>query len=299
MYKTIDTQVWNEFEIDIAENLFSKTVKIPEFCKTYQFQILFQGSALTVPVELALDTVLGPADLTTTQLKQVPEVTDLKISYSILTAEVEWRQPSCVSGYMYALYNLEDCPDEEEFEDCFVDFGLETVGYEEDAGVVRIPLSELESCMEYVFMVRSFNSYGESSLVTQKFRTRETNTTEIDLQNFGIVGHQVDGKTHIPTLTQISVLTGTESAIISWVQPECFPEFELQIVELDLCEDRQVESCVKDFSADLYDLADAYEKSHQVDILDACTEYVVMGRTTGDIGDGEVRAETFLTHCSL
>jgi len=292
-YKTIDDEQWNESDIDMIGSRLSKIVDIPKFCEAYQFQMVFQGSAITEPVMVELDTVLGPADPKTTVLEQVPAVTELKISYDMSTAEVEWKQPACVSGYKYALYNLEDCPDEEEFQDCFVDFGLETVGYEESAGVVVIPLADLESCMEYVFMVKSFNSYGESGLVSHKFRTRETNNTDIDLHNFGTVGLQ------IPTLTQLKVVPGAESAAVSWVQPECFPEYEVQIVELDLCRDRKVENCVAEFSADIYDLTDEYENSYQFAVLDTCTDYVVMGRSTGDTRDGEVRAEQVSTLCTL
>jgi len=288
-YKTDDHVNWAESHIEYFEQYFKLTVEIPDFCKVYQFKIIFEGSVLTLPVELSLDTTLGPADLESTGLEYVPSVTQLGVFSSMKAAQVEWKQPACVSGYKFALFNLEDCSDEEEFEDCFVDFGLDTIGYQNEGQLVKMVLPNLESCMEYVFMVRTFNSYGESRLVTQKFRTRETNNTDIDLDNFGQVG------AHIPSLMQMSMTSGVESAVITWRQPECFPEYELQIVALAKCEDRQMENCARDFSPDVYDIADSYEHSHQFDILDIDTEYVVMGRSTGDVADGAVVAHTFNT----
>ena len=292
-YKTVDTDEWTESIIDVKGNILSQTVNIPEFCKAYQFQLVLYGSDLSVPVRMDLPTVLGPADPATTILEVVPEVENLKIFFSMETAEVAWEQPACVEGYKYSLFHLEDCPDEEEFQDCALEFGLNSVGYEDSAGQVEITLPELESCMEYVFMVKSFNSYGESKLVTKKFRTRETNNTDIDLDNFARMGD------YIPTITEITVQPESESAMVSWVQPECFPEYELQIVELDKCQGRELENCEVEFSADIYDLTEEYKNNYKFDILDPCTEYAVMGRTTGDTADGELRVLTFTTHCNL
>ena len=274
--------------------VFKTTVDIPDFCKTYQFKLMFKGSFLTKPVELDLMTTLGPADLAITGLEHVPSVTQMEVSSTMHKTEVVWKQPNCVSGYKYALHHLEDCSDDEEFEDCFTDFHE---GVHEDDGPVRIQLAELESCMEYVFMARSFNSYGWGDLVAQKFRTRETNSTDIDLQNFNIVGHEVDGNIHIPTLTQFTVRPGVETSTVSWRQPECFPEYELQIVEQRECVDGLVENCVRDFNPDIHDTTEEYEEIHQFTVLDPCTKYVVMGRSTADIADGAVVVASFTTKC--
>merc|ERR1711936_1572520 len=113
----------------------------------------------------------------------------------------------------------------------------------------------------------------------------------------GIVGHEVDGNIHIPTLTQFTVSPGVETATVSWRQPECFPEYELQIVEQRECVDGLVENCVRDFHPDIYDTTEEYEENHQFTVLDPCTKYVVMGRSTADIADGAVVVESFTTKC--
>ena len=68
-------------------------------------------------------------------------------------------------GFWYALYELEDCPDEEEFEDCFMDLaGYQEEAYEEGKDA-EVEFSDLDSCTEYVFMAESFDHFGVPSVI--------------------------------------------------------------------------------------------------------------------------------------
>ena len=81
----------------------------------------------------------------------------------------------------------------------------------------------------------------------RKFRTRETRDTGVDLENLAIVGEQVfffrkakkqiftqdDGLVHYPTLTHLGVVSGSNSATVSWATPECFPRFEIAVAKVN------------------------------------------------------------------
>ena len=52
-------------------------------------------------------------------------------------------------------------------------------------------------------------------------------------------------------VTNMSVVPCVNKTGVSWKMPECFPDYELQVVNFEYCENSSLESCVAEFSADV------------------------------------------------
>ena len=91
---------------------------------------------------------------------------------------------------------------------------------------------------------------------------------------------QTDGSLY-PTVTDLRVEPGETTANVFWKQPECFPDYELQIVNIKDCETGSYEACLAEFSSDVEETTQKKTNFHEFGDLEPCTEYVVMARTTG------------------
>ena len=135
---------------------------------------------------------------------------------------------------------MEDCSDEEEFTDCFEDAPLPTDPFTFGLGLVftgKIMSEEkieqevmnLEPCIEYVIMARTRNEHGAGDIVSRLFRTRETDYDEEDLAMSGLQ----PGGSFYPTVTSLRAEPGENTAKLFWKQPECFPDYQLQVVNIE------------------------------------------------------------------
>eukprot|EP00092_Neocalanus_flemingeri_P029036 GFUD01031522.1.p1 GENE.GFUD01031522.1~~GFUD01031522.1.p1 ORF type:complete len:2660 (+),score=730.01 GFUD01031522.1:322-8301(+) len=303
LYKTEEDEEWKKEELDPTSDTFEHDLYLPDYCKKYQFKLHFEGFPGTIPITLELETTIGPANIEETGLENVPSIEDLEVVTGISKAVIEWKQPDCVPSYEYVVYRMEDCYEEEDFSDCFEDstesdnpdtFDLELVykGKEEQGSRFKREIDNLDSCTEYVILARTINEYGKGEIVSKRFRTRETDSDEEDLSNLAIVGQQSD-ESYYPTVTNLKVTPGVTTAKVSWKQPECFPDYELQVVSMEDCE--SYEKCVAEFSSDVAETAEKKTNFHEFANLESCTEYVAMARTTGDYGDGGVVGTIFWT----
>ena len=204
-------------------------------------------------------------------------------------AMIEWTQPKCVPSYEYVVFMLEDCSDEEEFSDCFED---STESDDPDAFEVELiytgthglgekfqhEIKNLVFCSEYVILARTSNEYGKGKIISRRFRTRETDSNKEDLSNLDAVGQQSDGS-YYPTVSNLKVAPSVNKANVFWKQPECFPDYELQVVNIEDCD--SYEKCLAEFSYDVAETAKKKTNFHDFDKLESCTEYVAMARATG------------------
>ena len=288
LYKTEDKEEWHKKEIEINDPNFEEEIFLPDYCKMYSFKLLFEGYPGSSLVSLNLENKIGPADLEQTGLERVPSVTNIRVLPRVDTALISWRQPDCVPAYEFVVYLLEDCLNEEEFEDCFNDamkaedpsaFSLDHVvsGSHDYEYRFKQELDSLDSCTEYLLLVRTVNNYGRGEVVSKTFRTRDTD-------------HEFDGETDkndmidvstIPSITHLKVLPKDYSATLDWRQPECFPDYELQLIKLEECEEENYIKCLEQFSPSIEGLAEKKTNSYDFTELEPCTEYVAMARTVG------------------
>ena len=291
LFKTEDKDEWSKEELDTTGDSFEKDLNLPDYCKKYMFKLIFHGFPGTESIILDLETTLGPADIDQTGLERLPVVEDMQVVTGVDTARILWRQPDCVPAYEFVVYSLEDCADEEEFKDCFEDaatasdtdtFDLELVFSGEVASEdnFETQISNLDTCNEYIIMARTTNEYGKSKIAGKLFRARETDSEDEDLANLAIVGLQEDGSFY-PTVTNLQVVPGVNSAVMGWRQPECFADYELQVVNIKDCKDGSFESCLAEFSPDIEDTTEKKTNKKSFESLEPCTEYVAMARTTG------------------
>ena len=291
LFKTEDKEEWSKKQLDTTEDSFEQDLNLPDYCKKYMFKLIFYGFPGTESIILELETTIGPADIGQTGLEKLPVVEDMQVVAGIDNAMIEWRQPDCIPSYEFVVYNLEDCADEEEFKDCFDDsmtaedtdtFSLELIftGKIMQGEKFETKIGNLDPCNEYVVMARTINEYGKSKIVSKMFRARETDSDEEDLENFGIVGEQADGSFY-PTVTNLHVVPDINTARIVWKQPECFADYELQVVNFIDCNAGSYESCLAQFSPDVEETTEKKTNEKLFEGLEACTEYVAMVRTTG------------------
>ena len=146
--------------------------------------------------------------------------------------------------------------------------------------IFKHEINKLESCREYVIIARTSNAYNKGKIIRKLFRTRETDSDSEDLTNLAIVGLQPDGSFY-PTVTDLRVEPGEITAKVFWKQPECFPDYELQIVNVKDCEGVSYNVCLAEFSADVEETTENKTNFHEFGDLEPCTEYVAMARTTG------------------
>ena len=120
--------------------------------------------------------------------------------------------------------------------------------------------------------------FAIGKVISNLFRTRETDSDDEDLTN--VVGLQPEGSLY-PTVTDLRVEPGEITAKVFWKQPECFPDYELQIVNIKDCETGSYEVCLAEFSAGVEETTEKKTHFHEFGDLEPCTEYVAMARTTG------------------
>ena len=75
-------------------------------------------------------------------------------------------------------------------------------------------------------------------------------------------------------------------------QPQCFPDYKLQIVNIKYCETGSYEACLTEFSSDVEESTEKKRNSHEFDDLEPCTEYVAIARTAGR------ETDNFILTCS-
>ena len=73
MFKTDDKNEWSRKELDTNRESFQEDLYLPDFCKKYKFQLIFDGFPGTESINLELETRIGPADIDETGLEKCPQ----------------------------------------------------------------------------------------------------------------------------------------------------------------------------------------------------------------------------------
>ena len=138
-------------------------------------------------------------------------------------------------------------------------------------------ITNLEPCIEYVIMARTRTEHGKGDIVSRLFRTRETGSHDEDLAMLGL---QPSGSFY-PTVTSLRAEPGENTAKLFWKQPECFPDYQLQVVNIDNCKTGDYETCLAEFYSEVEGRAERKTNFQEFEGLESCTEYITMARTTG------------------
>ena len=218
----------------------------------------------------------------------MPTVQDMQVVTGMNKAVVKWKQSACFPSYEFVVYRLEDCSDEEEFTDCLEDAPSPTDPFTFGLGFIftgqimaeektEQEIMNLEPCIEYVIMARTRTEHGTGDIVSRLFRTRETGSDEEDL---AMLGFQPSGSFY-PTVTSLRAEPGENTATLFWKQPECFPDYQLQVVNIESCKTGDYETCLAEFYPEIEGRAERNTNYKDFEGLESCTEYIAMARTTG------------------
>ena len=282
LFKTEDKKEWSKQELDTTQDSFVQTLYLPDYCKKYLFQLNFEGFPGTESISLELETTIGPAHIEETGLEKVPVIQELQVVAGVDKAVVEWRQPDCVPSYQVIVLPLDDCGENEKFEDCFesapdaTDEDTFTPGEILTGQIIsgdkfKEKIVNLESCREYVVMARTTNDHGKGDIVRKLFRTRKTDPGDEYIANLAIDDEKYS------MVTNLRVEPGMNHVKIFWDQPECFPSYEVQVMKADDCKD-SYDSCLDDsYTGDTEEITNMRE----VGGLEECTEYVAVVRNKG------------------
>ena len=153
-----------------------------------------------------------------------------------------------------------------------------------------------EYCKKYLFKIQIEGFPG-------------TNSVSFDIpQTVGPIDVEENGAENVPTVTDLTVSPDAHSALIKWRQPDCVPEYEVVVFLLEDCpeediftdcfeestENKDVETVkLKEVVQGFYRHGSEYQ--HKITNLQACTNYLILARTSSRFGKGKISHEKFRT----